>query len=123
MNAAVARAGLTPVSVLLGAALAACASVDKRHRPFSEEWADQLQGERILERREAHIRGDDELVLLGDPDTTRAAIVPDEGGKPQLNIGRARGFSADLDYDGGPEGELKYKYQWDFSKPPQRGRQ
>ncbi len=105
---------------LPGLLLMGCVTGDQRDRPFSDDWTHQLKHDRAFERRKARIRGDGEVVIVGDKDKARAAIVMDEAGNPKLNVGRKTGWSADLDYDRGPEGEVKYKYEWDFVKPQHR---
>ncbi len=94
-----------------------CATTDSTPRPFSENWADVYDSEQTLQRRREYIKGDDPIILYGRKDGTRAAIVPDERGRPRLDIGKERGFSADFKYRSGVRGRVKYKYKWDFSKP------
>ena len=107
--------GLVSALCLLG-----CVTGDQRDRPFSDDWTRQIKHDRAFERRKARIRGEGEVVIVGDREKARAAIVMDESGDPKLNVGRQTGWSADLDYDHGPEGEVKYKYEWDFVKPKHR---
>ena len=93
---------------------------DQRNRPFSDDWGHHIKHERAFERRKARIRGEEGVVIVGDKEKARAAIVMDEAGNPKLNVGRETGWSADVDYDHGPEGEIKYKHEWDFVKPKHR---
>jgi len=101
---------------------AGCVTSDGRERPFTDGWSTQVRSEQNFQRRKERLRGDEEIVLMGDSDKARAAVVMDERGRPRLNVGRKTGWSADLDYDEGPEARLKYKLKWDFAKP-KRGNQ
>lgn len=100
--------------------LVGCAGNDLRQRPFSESWLHQVEKDRDFQERKQRLRGDEEIVLMGDKKKARAAVQMDEGGKPRLNIKGTKGVSADLDLGGSPEAALKYKHEWDFARPPRR---
>jgi hypothetical protein len=92
-----------------------------KYSPFHEEWAQRERSQREFDERKARLRGDQEIVLMGGSQSGRAAVYMDEKGRPRLNVGRKTGLSADLDYDGGPEAEVKYKKRWKFVKPQHQG--
>jgi len=112
------RARIQTACVLAMIALCGCVAGLERERPFSKSWADHQRHERDFAERKARIRGEEGLVLLGNPQKNRAALLMDEeSGRPRLDIGRKTGWSLDLRYDKAAEAAIKYKLKWDFAKP------
>jgi len=108
---AVSRNALPAAAILLVAA--ACASNGIVHRPFTKDWTYHQERRSEMERREQ--RQADELVLIGEKEGARAAVELDEKGKPKLNVGRKRGFSADIDVDT-DEADVMFKYEWEWGR-------
>ena len=57
----------------------------------------------------------DELVLVGEEGGARAAVELDEKGRPKLNVGKKRGFSADIDIDR-DEADVTFKYELEWGR-------
>jgi hypothetical protein len=93
-----------------------CVTTLPRERPFSKEWAHHHNNQRELEERKARVRNG-ELVLFGRRNSTRAAVVMDDEGKPRLNVGKTRGLSADVDIDTDDAGVM-FKYKRGFTIKP-----
>lgn len=112
------KTGIQTACLLAMLSLCGCVAGLERERPFSQSWADHQRHERDFAERKARIRGEEGLVLLGNPQKNRAAVYMDEeSGRPRLDIGRKTGWSLDLRYDKGAEAAIKYKLKWDFAKP------
>jgi len=102
-------------------AFTGCAHNTNRHVPFSEDWTHHERGERAFNERRQRIGVGREAVLAGEEGQTRAAVVVDERGRPNLNLGRAEGLSADVQIGSGTGAFLKYKRGWNHTRPERRG--
>lgn len=88
-----------------------CASTpDLRNRPFTPEWENKVRGDQELKRRQERLRREGGL------------IQTDERGRPGLGVGGDTGVTGGVSLDNGGSGRLGYRHQWDFAKPPRRGR-
>jgi len=118
------RLGLGCAAAVLATALTGCITDDSRSRPFSERWSYHERPEKSAEKPESGPGAGKGLVLVGDPDKTRAAISSGGQGGPALNVGRRQGLSADVGYDRGPAAGVRYRRDWDFGRPkrPERHR-
>ncbi|GMU92095.1 MAG: hypothetical protein AMXMBFR4_11530 [Candidatus Hydrogenedentota bacterium] len=95
-----------------------CVTTLPRERPFTREWANYHQNQREFEERKQRVRGG-EWVLFGRRNSTRAAVVMDDEGKPRLNVGKTRGLSADFDIDT-DDASVEFKYKKGFTIKPNR---
>lgn len=106
--------------VLIGPALAlfGCVTDHPESRPFSNDWRQHNRNEKAFQNRLDRLRGGKRY----DPDkpNQRGIVYMDEQGRTRVGVGGDTGLSADVDYDGGPEAEVKYKVKWDFAKPERK---
>ena len=107
------------MAALLGLLMGCLSGGLDRNRPFSAEWTDHVKSERAFEARKKRIQQGD-IPLGGDKGDSKAFIRVDEEGRPRLGLGDEQGISAEVDYDSGPEAEVKYQVEWDFVKPKRR---
>ena len=95
-----------------------CATTGPADRPFSSEWRDTHRNERAFKNRMDRLRGGGRA---DDTDSGDGKLIRmDEQGRPRMRVGGDSGLSADVDYNGGPEAEIKYKVKWDFAKPERK---
>lgn len=101
-------------AIIVTLLLFGCAnSVEKRGRPFTDEWHDIQKRERNFESRRDRIYGTESDRKRRE---NRAAdIVRTEKGDHALGVRAGEGVRADFDYNRGPRGGLKI--DWDFARP------
>ncbi|NIA15918.1 MAG: hypothetical protein GWP08_17790 [Nitrospiraceae bacterium] len=91
---------------------AGCMHTPQYGKPFSQDWVTHTEKDEEIRARKARIKESGEA-LLGKPGKTRAAVEMDENERPQLNLGRSKGLSADVDFDHlEPDVKLKYRIEW-----------
>ena len=94
---------------------AGCLSTNTRHRPFTDDWADQVRGRPELDRRGGV------QVHPGEPRRPGSAtITHDEPGRPEVNIGGVKGLGAGVQIKSGLSTRIRYNYQRGFVKPQRR---
>ena len=103
--------------LVLLAPTAACTTGSEAAKPFTDDWRYYQKQALQVEERQRRLKED--VVLFGQKDKARAAVTLDEKGKPQLNIGKNRGLSADIDIDTNKADVLlKYKIEWGRGERP-----
>ena len=91
---------------------AGCMHTPQYGKPFSRDWVTHIETHEEIRARKARIEESGDA-LLGKPGKTRAAVEMDDEGRPQFNVGRSKGLSADIDFDHlEPDVKLKYRIEW-----------